>query len=130
MKKIICIMIFLFCTILSFAEYYDGAYWFGKSCGSAIYLGTTATVRAKDLNQQDFKESSPYVPTLRVIEKLTKEEQNLLWGALKAYDYKPSEVYQVTISTGYISGRGWLTTTVLYVEIQKDMSVVWYGCQF
>lgn len=84
---------------------------------AAAYKGTISRVRAFDLWQQQ-KQGAKV--KLTKIEKLMKSESTLLWGALNEFDYEPGEVYSVMISTNY-------AFIMIYVEIQKDKSVNYYG---
>ena len=107
-RKILCIVLLFFALpIMAFTT--DSV---------AIYKGTTATVRAYDLF---LKEMASATVSASEVKKLTKEESNLLWKALREYDYKAGEVYEVIIYT--IFGSIYSPTifnTSLFVEIQKD----------
>ena len=117
MKKIICILGLLFILLPLFA---DNGYYYGNGFSNAYYKGTTATVRAYDLCMQTKQKAS--VPTT-MVEKLSKEEENFLWGALNKYNYKPGEVYEIWIVPIYNEPK----LICLYVEIQKNGSVIFYG---
>ncbi len=121
MKKfVILLLIYLFSTVSLFSE---TIYYYGNGFSSATYKGTTASVRAYDLLlQQKQKAALP----LQQINKLTDEERMFLWGALNKYNYKYGEVYMILISPGDI----YFTQTFIYVEIQKDKSIIWYGLRY
>ena len=59
------------------------------------------------------------------IKELTDEDRKFLWGALNKYNYRSGEVYMILISPGDS-----FTHTFIYVEIQKDKSIILYGLRY
>lgn len=61
-------------------------------------------------------------------EKLTNFQNSLFWAALNTFDYKPGEVYAVTLENlDYKFGT--YTTIYISCEIQKDLSANRIGCR-
>ena len=114
------IILFIICFLLNVSSFSETFYYYGNSYSSATYEGTTATVRAYDLWLLQKQKAAA---TLYKINKLTDEDRKFLWGALNKYNYRPGEVYRILISPENI----YLSYTFIYVEIQKDKSLIWYG---
>ncbi len=125
-KLSLCFLATLFVIkTISAQGYYTGKYYdYGPYYAYADYIGTTATTSAyahyNELLQSEKKAGSP----ITILEKLSKQDSTLLWGALGAFDYEPGEIYFVMIQPSRLrSGRHvWL-----FVEIEKDNSCSWYG---
>lgn len=118
MKKKI---IFLGLLFILFPLFADDMYRQGAGAATAIYFGTTAKIRAYDMWANCLTNATKYK-----IEKLTREENDLLWGALNKYNCKNNEVYLVGISPNIWQYR----FLDLYVEIQKDGSIIYYGWEY
>lgn len=93
-------------------------YFYGDGFSSATYNGTTARVRAYDLWALQGRRAQA---NLYKVEKLSKIELNYLWGALNDFDYRYGEVYTILIWPSAFQ------QLFIYVEIQNDGSIIWYG---
>ena len=118
-----CIVLFIICFLFNVSLFSETFYYYENGYSSATYKGTTATVRAYNLMMQQKQKAT--LP-LYQIKELTDEDRRFLWGALNKYNYKYGEVYMILISPGDI----YFTQTFIYVEIQKDKSIIWYGLSY
>ena len=116
-KSVALLTIYFLFNISLFSETF---YYYGNGFSSAVYKGTTANVRAYNLWVQQKRNAAAH---LYKINQLTDEDRKFLWGALNKYNYHVGEVYMILISPGDI----YFTQTFIYVEIQKDKSIIWYG---
>ena len=119
MKKKIIFLGLLFILFPLFAD--DSIYIQGRGAATAGCMGTTAKIRAYDLWSSHEPNATKYE-----VEKLSKVENELLWGALNKYNYKKNEVYMVSILPNMWENR----TLDLFVEIQKNGSIIYYGWDF
>ena len=119
-KIILAVLLALIAVLPIFAEYREG-----NAMSEAAYRCTVAEFRAYDYwvdcESNYLKHlNKPY----KIVQKLSKFENRLLWKALEQYDYKAGEVYGVVIQpTDY-------AIIMLWVEIENDGSCSWYGWQY
>ena len=133
-KKIFCFLVTLFILkTISAQGYYDDygdSYCYKGYFAQSRYVGTTATTINtyyydwyENAMQEEMERGSFVTP----LQKLSKLDSTLLWGALGIYDYEPGEVYLVLIfKMGAVKDGG----TVLLVEIEEDKSCSWYGFKY
>ena len=124
MKKKLMFIIALVCFAPIIAQNAD-VFFYGSGWATAHYLGKkTSTQNA----YSNFKESCRFYDSKGLvygeIEKLTKEQSRLLWGALDKFDYKTGELYSVAICSEHM---GRIRMMDIKVEITESGSCEWYG---
>lgn len=120
-KKLFCVIAFF----IAFSAFAMAEYWENGARSEAIYKGTTADCRAYNfwVDTEDWikRRNEPY----KNLEKLTKLEKSLLFGAMKEYDYNPGEVYAIVMEE-----PSKYAMLMLWIEIENDGSFTWYGWQY
>lgn len=99
-KKLIVCLALLCCTIFPVAAqelYSDRSNGYSGHAG-AHYIGTTKDVNLAEHWAGLERHMGKRFTFLRAIQKLSKEENFLLWSALNEYELSSNEVYQVAIT--------------------------------
>ena len=97
----------------------SGNGWYGYS--GADYVGTTKTVNPSQFAEEAENRAARYFRIVRYCEKLSRQENFLLWSALNQYNYSNNEVYSVIIQQGYEC------LNLIVVIKDNGNSCDWYG---
>lgn len=133
-KTVFCLFLFsFFCSFIAFTvnangkysdifdQYYQGYGWAG-----AKYCGTTKNLTIEEVHNKRWNaccyDNSCSTPQ-SFSGKLSKRQSNLLWYALKQYDYVAGEIYAVNFAEENAPYRRY----ALSVQIESDGTCTWMG---
>ncbi len=128
-KKMILCVVLLF-SLVSVLNAVGPKYYYDYKNGYeghslANYVGTTKKFDISILNKGNIDYMLSCGSFVEPLSKLTKEENFLLWSALREFDIRDNEVYSVYIHSSSLRAS---TAVMLYVVIKENgNSVSWEG---
>lgn len=124
-KRIIVLLVCIFSCFIPlfsadskfYSDFENG--WCGYS--RADYIGTTRNVNPSQFAAEAERRVKSFFRITRYCEKLSRQENFLLWSALGEYDYKDNEVYSVVIE------QDKETLNLIVVINDNGNNCSWYG---